>query len=269
MIFVAVWHYGVAGAAWATVLCQLFSMILILFVLKRNRSGCAVSFSQIKITPHLLKKMIQIGIPAGMQSVFYTISNLIIQTDINSFGTVTVAAWAAYGRIDSFYWMTISAFGLALTTFSGQNFGANKIDRIRRSTRDGLYMGGAAAVCCTIFFYISGKMIFRLFTPDENVISSGMIILHFMAPFFIVYMPLEILSGVIRGTGDSLIPTVITCFGVCALRLLWLLAVVPFHQTVITVLWCYPFTWITTALMFMIYYKKGKWLTRHMIQQNQ
>lgn len=262
LIFVVFLKAGVAGAAWATVLCQAFSMILILWSLVRTHQSYQISISEMKITPHLLKKMIQIGIPAGLQSVFYSSSNLIIQTNINSFGTTTAAAWAAYSRIDSIFWMTISSFGIALTTFSGQNFGAGKIDRIHSATKQGTIMGAAASVFYTFLFYAFGKYIYALFTTDAQVIADGMKMLYFLAPFFIIYMPIELLSGIIRGTGDSFIPTVLTCFGVCALRLVWLLLILPMHKTLYMLLGSYPITWIITSILFVIYYRKGKWLKR-------
>lgn len=260
LLFVVVLKKDVAGAAWATVLCQTLSMILILVKMKRTSQGFRLKFSKLAVTPHLLKKMVQIGIPAGMQSVFYTISNLIIQSDVNSFGTVTAAAWAAYGRIDSIYWMTINAFAIALTTFAGQNYGAGKIARIHQGTKNGMFMGGAIALSVTFFFMLFGKAFFRLFTADSEVIQTGLGMMRFLSPFFVVYMPVELLAAVIRGTGCTFIPTVITCFGVCVLRLFWLIFIFPLNRTMLMAFACYPMTWTVTAVIFIIYYRCGKWL---------
>ncbi|MCR5288439.1 MAG: MATE family efflux transporter [Treponema sp.] len=265
LLSIVILHQGVAGVAWATVLSQSISMILILFVLAKSRSSYQLHLSQIGITPHLLAKMIRIGIPAGMQSILYTISNLIIQANINIFGTDTIAAWAAYSKIDAIFWMTSNSFGVALTSFVGQNFGAGKIDRIRRATKEGIIMSGAMAIVYGLIFWFAGTTIFHLFTKDESVITIGMHMLYFLVPFFITYEPIEILSGVTRGTGAAFTPMLITCFGVCALRILWLAIAVPCNPTIRTVLACYPVTWIFTTILFIIYYKSNSWLHHHIM----
>ena len=262
LLCVAVFHQGVAGAAWATVISQAFSMLLIAACLMHTKESYRLSLRNLSITPHLLRAMIKIGLPAGIQSVLYTISNLIIQADVNMFGTTTIAAWAAYGRIDSIFWMTSNSFGVALTTFSGQNYGAKLFNRLHSATKNGLAMAcGAAILYCCLFWFI-GRLFFQMFTTDKDVITIGMRMLHFLAPFFITYEPIEILSGTIRGTGDSFIPMMITCFGVCVLRIVWLAVTIPIWPSIITVIACYPVTWITTSVLFFIYYKRGKWLNR-------
>lgn len=256
ILFVPILNFGIAGAAWATVLSQVICMIIIIFQLYRNNF---FRFSIFKINPslNLLKKMIKLGLPTGIQASLYTISNLIIQADINTFGTDMIASWAAYGRIDSFFWMTISSFGTAMTTFAGQNYGANQIDRIKKGTTQGLLMMGFTAIAYTIIFNFTGQYIYRLFTNDDTVIKEGMKILRFLSPFFIAYIPIEVLSGTIHGVGDTFRPMIITLLGVCALRLLWLFIAVPFYYTMPIVLACYPVTWITNSIVFFIYYKKG------------
>lgn len=270
LIFVVVLKLDVAGAAWATVLCQVFSMILILWNLARLKNAATFRWSKLKFsTPiarahffYLLKKMIQIGVPTGLQSTFYMISNLIIQADINSFGTITAAAWAAYGRIEPIYWLTISAFGIALTTFSGQNFGAGKIERIHEGTKTGMIFGCVGSLVVTAFFWFCIRYLFMLFTNDEEVIETGVKMGRFLCPFFITYIPVEFLSAVIRGTGETLMPTITTCFGVCILRLIWLLFIFPLNRTFYMAFASYPITWIITALVFIIYYRFGNWMKK-------
>ena len=262
LLFVAVFHQGVAGASWATVLSQTVSMLLVLAVLIRTDDSYRLTLRQLSITPHLLRDMVRIGFPAGIQSVLYTVSNLIIQANINAFGTNTIAAWAAYGRIDSIFWMTSNSFGVALTTFSGQNYGAKLYDRMKTATRNGMAMAAGAAAGYCVLFWFTGRMFFHLFTTDEQVITTGMKMLHFLAPFFITYIPVEVFSGTIRGTGDSFNPMIITAFGVCVLRILWLLVTVPIWPSLITVIACYPVTWTTTSVLFALYYKHGTWINR-------
>ena len=262
LLFVAVFRFSVAGAAWATVISQILCALLTLAKLMRQKNRYARLFiGKIRFTAHLLARMSAIGLPAGVQASLYTVSNLIIQSSINSFGTDVAAAWAAYGRLDSIFWMTVSSFGVAITTFAGQDYGAHKIDRMKKATIQGLMMAGASALLYTLIFYHFGQYIFLLFTRDAAVIAQGKSLLHFLPIFFIAYVPIEMLSGTIRSTGETLKPMIITMLGVCVLRVAWIFAAVPLRNTLLTVVACYPITWTATAIAFFIYYCRGKWLT--------
>ena len=262
LLFVVAFHWGVMGAALATVLSQAASAILVVVTLMRSNQGYRLYPKSIRIDPALLKSIIAIGIPAGLQSVLYSVSNLLIQASINSFGTDVVAAWTVYGKLDGFFWMTISAFGISITTFSGQNFGAQQYDRMHRSVRVCLALTFGATFFLSAVFLLCGQFFYRFFTPDEQVIYYGMEILRFLTPFYFTYVCIEILSGAIRGTGDSLVPTLITCFGVCVLRVVWVMAAVPVWPDVKTVIASYPITWTVASLMFIGYYLQGGWLRR-------
>lgn len=260
LLFVMVLPWGVMGAAWATVISQAVCMVLAIIKLMHQKEDCKFSFKKLCFTPHLLKKMIRIGIPTGIQSSLYTVSNLIIQSNVNILGTNTAAAWAAYGRIDSIFWMTVSSFGIAMSTFTGQNFGARRPERIHKAVKVSLLIVGCISVFYTILFSLGGAWVFRLFTTDEEVIRGGMQILLFIAPFFITYIPIEIFSCTIDGAGETFKTMLITMIGVCLLRVVWLFTVVPMHRTIISVVACYPVTWTITSIVFFIYYKKGSWL---------
>jgi putative MATE family efflux protein len=260
LVCVAEFHQGVAGAAWATVFSQAVCMVLIFIRLRRLQGCCCFSFRQMRFTPHLLSKMVHMGLPNGIQSSLYTVSNLIIQSNVNAFSTDMVAAWAAYGRIDSIFWMTVSSFGIAVTTYAGQNYGAGNIDRVRRATKEGLLMMSAVSVIYGVLFWFTGRYIFLLFTKDVDVISDGMQMLHFLVPFFITYIPIEVMSGTIHGTGETFKPMIITMLGICVLRVIWLFIAVPLCRNIITVVACYPVTWIATSAAFFIYYRRGTWL---------
>lgn len=260
LLFVVKLGMGVSGAAIATGICQIESALIVLLILTRRNSDYKVSIKNIKHTPHILSVILKIGFPAGIQSSLYTISNLIIQTNINSFGTDTAAAWAAFGKIDAIFWMTVSAFGIAITTFSGQNYGAGKMERIKKAVWITLAMATGTTIAMCILFRIFNTPIFKLFATDPSVIKKGTSILLFLMPFWLTYISIEILSGTIRGCGVSFEPMIITVFGVCGLRLLWIFIAVPFHRSLFTVLACYPITWIATSIAFWIFYFSGKWL---------
>lgn len=253
-LFVVGLRMGVAGAAWATIISQLISAILVIIVLMRTDDSYHLSLRQIKLEPHMLLRIIQIGFPAGLQSVMYSVSNVIIQAGVNSLGTDTVAAWTAYSKIDGLFWMTINAFGISITTFVGQNFGARKMERVHRGVRTCLGMAFAATIFLSTCIYFAGGSILRLFTTDEAVWQIGVDILQFLVPTFFLYVCIEILSGALRATGDCWIPMALTCVGVCVLRVLWILFVAPLRPNIFTVSFCYPMTWVVTSVLFIIYY---------------
>ena len=260
LLFVVAFGWGVAGVAWATVVSQAESMILSLAVLARSKTSVRLQFRKLGFTPHILIKMLRLGLPGGIQSTFYCLSNMIIQTAINSFGTITVASWAAFGKIDAIFWTLVSTMGVAVTTFSGQNYGARKYDRLKKCMWQAMLITFCMTASCTGFFLLTGQYVFRLFTTEAVVVAGGMQILRFLAPWWVSYVAIEVLSGIIRGAGDSFIPMVITLFCVCVLRLVWLFTAVPHWNTILTVLACYPITWTTTSILFLIYWFSEKWL---------
>lgn len=262
LLFVAMFSWGVAGAALATVIAQAVSAVLILIALTKTELSYRLDFKAIRIDPAIFKAILRIGIPAGLQSIMYSSSNLIVQTKINSFGTDVVAAWTAFGKLDSFFWMIVSAFGIAITTFVGQNFGAGKYDRMHKSVRTCVLMTSVSTILLSTLFVTFGKYLYMLFTKDQAVIAFGMEMVRFQAPWYISYVCIEILSGAVRGAGDSLVPTLITGFGICLLRISWLLIAVPLRPELTTVMAGYPITWTLTSILFIVYYLQGGWLRK-------
>ena len=256
VVLVVFFHMGVAGAAIATVFAQGVSAVLVVLALCRSRDIFRLELKQVRFHRDALELLLKIGLPAGLQSVMYSASNIIIQTSLNSFGTNTMAAWTAYGKIDSFFWMVISAFGISITTFVGQNYGARKFGRMRKSVRICLGMAMGASVVISAVFLIFGKYVYQLFTTDATVIEIGMHMMTLMAPAYAVYVFIEVYSGALRGTGDVLVPMLMTCGGVCVLRVLWVLFVVPLKPVIDTILYSYPISWTLTALLFIFYYRK-------------
>lgn len=255
ILFVIIFGWNVAGAAFATVISQIISAILVCVTLMRSRECYQLRIRKIRLHRDMLEKIIRIGLPAGLQSLMYTSSNVVIQSNMNSFGTNTVAAWTAYGKIDGLFWMTMNAFGISVTTFVGQNFGAGKLDRVKKGVRVCLRMTAVVAIGMSILLYFGAPYIYALFTKDTMVIQKGMEIVHFMVPTFITYIFIEIFSGSLRGMGNSFIPMVMTSLGVCALRIIWLLIAVPIWPDMITVLFSYPLTWVVTSVLFIFYYR--------------
>ena len=260
-------NLGVRGAAIATVLSQVVSAVLILVSLCHAQPVYRLHFRRIRFHGDMLARIVRIGLPAGLQSVMYSLSNMIIQASVNGFGTDVMAAWTAYGKIDGLYWMMISAFGVSITTFAGQNFGARRYDRMRRSVRVCLGMAAGVTVFMTALILAVGRPMLGMFTDDAHVVETGMSIIRLIVPTWITYLCIEILSGAMRGAGDSLMPTLMTLTGVCLMRVFWVTVVVPrMHQLPVLML-SYPITWVITSCMFIVYYLRGRWLDRCIARQ--
>ena len=254
LLFVIVFRMGVAGAALATILSQALSAALVVWVLVRTTDMYRLDMRKIRFDGKMFGKIIQIGLPAGLQSVMYSASNIIIQAGVNALGTDTVAAWTAYSKIDCLFWMIVSAFGISVTTFVGQNFGAGKNDRVRKGVRVCMGMTAVTTVFLSLTLYRFGDLFYRLFTTDSEVIVIGSNILHFLVPTYITYITIEILSGALRGVGDCWIPMLLSCGGICVIRILWMFFAVPLRQDIYTIVFSYPLTWTITTVLFFIYY---------------
>lgn len=262
LFFVVTLQMGVAGVAIATILSQAISALMTVIALMRTADSYRLILMKIRFHRQLLLSIIRIGFPAGLQSAMYSISNLLIQSSINSFGTDTVAAWTAYGKVDGIFWMIMGAYGVSITTFAGQNYGAGKYDRIKKSVRVCLALAAVTSILLSVIVLAFGGTILLLFTKDTNVIEICMGMMWVVSPAYITYICIEILSGTCRGCGDSFIPMLLTCFGVCVLRIVWIFTAVPLRHEVSTVVFSYPLTWTITSLLFIIYYKKGKWMQK-------
>ncbi len=262
VLFVLVLRMGVSGAALATILSQCLSASLVIRALVKRTDCLRLSPRKIRLDFSLFRRISAIGLPSGLQSVMYSVSNVIIQRAINGFDTNILAGWTSYGKLDGLYWMTVNSFGIAITTFVGQNYGAGQFVRVKKGILSCVKMCVLVTGLLSLSMYFGGGYLFRLFTQDEAVIQQGIRILRLLVPFYCTYIPIEILSGSMRGTGDTLIPTMMTLFGVCLLRVVWILVIVPMNATIEMVLYSYPITWILTSTLFIIYYFRGHWMHR-------
>ena len=221
---------GIAGAAIATVISQAVSAGLVSRALMKSYDMLRLKLRAIRIHPDLLRSEFRIGLPGGLQSCAYSISNIIIQTAINNFGTDTAAAWAAFGKVDAIFWTITGSFGITIATFAGQNYGARKYDRIQRSVR--VCLGMSLGLCggLLIFLFTCCRPLYYAFTTDPNVVDIGVYMLRTIAPSYVIYIFVEIFSGALRGIGDVLIPVCITMGGVLIIRLSWILFVTPMDR---------------------------------------
>lgn len=254
ILLVLVYPMGVVGAAIATLIAQAVSAVLVTRALARSVNLCHFSFKEIKIHKEVLKSELFIGIPGGFQSAMYSISNMMIQTAINGFGTDASAAWAAYGKLDAIFWMISGSFGIAITTFVGQNFGAGKYERVKKSVKICMGMDMVVSVAMTVFLIAFRVPLFGIFTTDAKVVEVGAYMLRLMTPYYALFVFIEILSGALRGMGDVIIPMFMTMGGICVLRILWISVAVPKNPTIPMVILNYPISWVLTSIMLIGYY---------------
>lgn len=262
IIFVAIYKWGVAGAATATVISQTFSAVLISVYLFTTKKDYKIPLKQIDLSFPILGKMIRVGFPAGMQAMMYGISNIIIQAGINTFDTDYIAALTAYDKLDGFYWMMMSAFGVSITTFVGQNFGAGKYQRIKESVKKSILMVGGCCIGFNMLAILFGRVFFGFFTNDVSIIDIGVHMVNFLMPMYFTYVCIEVLSGTIRGVGNTIIPMIITCVGVCVLRVAWVLIMMPIWHSIYVLMFSYPLSWAVTSLIFILYFRYGNWMER-------
>ena len=270
LLFVAVLHLGIGGAAIATILTQTLSAALVLRALmkgagKAERAGALLpplDLRRLRLQENIALKMLRLGIPLGLETLMYTFSCVVLTSAVNTFGTDTVAAYAGFVRIESFYWMLEQALAVSITTFVGQNLGAGLYGRVRSVSRQGaalmyIFMGTAIVI-----MYAGCPVWLGLFTTDPDVLKIGVEMMRYLLPFYILYVPDGVFFSTLRGMGDSLRPALITFIGVCVLRILWVLFVFPQFPTMRALLFCFPVSWSVTAVIYAVYYS---WYRKNVI----
>lgn len=254
LLFVAVFQFGVAGAAVATVLSQITSGILIFITLQRTNLPCRIYIKKLKFHKTHLRRIFTLGLPIAIQSILYPISNTVIQASINSFGVNHIAAWAVCGKLDFLVWIISAAFASAISTFVAQNYGAKNLKRARKGVLIGSILTGGLMAIIGFILYVWHVPLSKFVVDDAEVVGILTDIIHLIAPLYLVYCFTDILPGAIQGTGESKRPMLITLTGMCLLRVLWIVLVVPKKTTFMTAMFSYPLSWVVTAFMLLIYY---------------
>ena len=260
LIFVAWLKLNAAGAALATVVSQGLSAALILRALARAKAAYRLDLKQLSFDGSILKNIFRLGLPIGFQSALFPIANMMVQSAINRTGTDNIAAWALCGKLDFAIWLIADSLAAAISTFVAQNYGSNNHSRCRSGVRVGLGMTlGAVALISAVLYWWS-EPLGRLFinAGDGNIAELAAQIMRFIAPAYFLYVFGEVLSGAIRGTGESFTPMLITLLTTCAPRILWITLAVPQSEDIIHILGCYPLSWAITAIVFIVYYQFNK-----------
>ena len=254
LIFVIVFHLGVAGVAWATTIAQAISCILVILNLFRRKEYYRLNLKEFSFNGFILKKMLGIGIPSGVQSAMYGISNMLLQIGVNSLGTVVVASWSMSGKIDGVYWSLINSFGVAVMNFVAQNYGAGKKERIRECTKTSLIYSLIGTALLSVVLLFVAKPLLHIFTTDAAVVETTNKIIWYFVPTYVTWTVIEVLSGILRGKGDAIKPTAIVAGGVCVLRIIWIFTIFHFVPTLFVLSMAYPVSWVVTDVALLIYY---------------
>lgn len=240
LFFVVVLNKTVDGVAIATVLANVVSSVVLLRRLLRSELFIHVEFKDLRIDWKILWRILKIGVPAGIQGAVFSLSNIVVQSAINSLGKVTMAASSAAFNVEIMAYYILNSFGQACTTFVGQNYGAGQIDRCRKALKLCLIESVIATACAVCIALLSGKYLIALFNNDLEVIRLGMVRLKFIFMSYIFSTIYECMSGYMRGFGISLTPALLTIFGVCGTRIIWIYMVFPMSQTFETIMQVYP-----------------------------
>ena len=261
VVFVLFFHWGIAGVALATVAAQAINMVLLTRKLMTTQEGYALSMRELKLNGIYLSNMLKMGIPAGLQSSMYGVSNMIIQIGVNTLGTVVVASWAMSSKTDGIFWAVSNALGAAITSFVGQNLGAGRTDRAKDCVKQGLILAMIITVFLSGGILLIAKPLLRILTDDPAVVSTTYEILTFFVPFFI-WTVIEVITAVLRGAGDAVNPVIIIGLGICLFRIAWILTVFAWFGTLPALCWCYVASWTVTSTALIIYYRHGGWIRR-------
>lgn len=264
LLFVIVMHMSVDGVAWATVISQYLSVLLIMICLSRSDGAIRFIPRKMRIDGHKLKTIIRIGLPAGLQGLLFSISNVLIQSAINSFGSTMVAASSAASNVESYIGTTMNAYYNAAITFTGQNMGAKKYDRI-----------DTIAKVCTVLIFVTwillggatllfGRSLLGIYTSDQSVIELGMLRMNVMMVAYFTCGTMSVYPGLTRAMGYSILPMLSTLVGACLMRIVWLATIFTWYPTEIMLFSCYPVTWALAGLgqVGIFFY------ARHQIRKN-
>ena len=262
-LFVKYLKWGVAGAGYATLIAQAISAIMIIYVLMKSEEAHQLIIKDIRFDVPILKKIIMVGLPTGLQQSIVSLSNLVVQSYVNGFGSSVVAGYSASIRIDGFVNLPLQSFNMAITTFVGQNIGAKQFDRVKKGTKIAMAMTFAVIAFISVILFLYGKSFIAVFNSEPSVVEAGRTMQLAFVPFYIVLPIVQFYNGVLRGAGKSSVPMYIMVFNFVILRQIYLILITKITSSVYYVFMGWPVTWVTCAIMFIIYYHKVNWLNEN------
>ncbi len=264
LIFVVGFQMGIAGAAWATIIAQAVSALLALVALMRTQDIYRVDLKKLKIDVRMMKRILAIGIPSGIQQSIISLSNVIVQSNINIYGSAAMAGYGASSKIDGFVTLPLQSFCIAATTFTGQNIGAKKKKRVIQGIFQGIAISLIYTLILSPILLWRSEDVLRIFGSDPAVLEYGKISMTILIPLYSVLSIHQILMGTLRGAGKTMVTMMIGLGNMCVLRMIYINGIVPFFHSFEAVMLCYPITWFSTMVMDILYCWKGKWLPENL-----
>lgn len=259
LLFVGVLGFGVAGAAVATVISQAVSAALGLIRLSRSRECFRLIFSKIRLNGDMLRQILRMGIPSGVQNSIISLANLVVQSHINAFGALAMAGCGAYGKIEGFGFLPITSFSMAMTTFVGQNLGAGERRRARQGARFGVLSCLLLSELVGVGINLLAPVLIGAFDSNPDVIAFGVMQARTVTLFYFLLAFSHGVSGVLRGAGRAVVPMMVMMVCWCMIRVSYIVLVTPLAGTIRAVFWAYPLTWCLSSICFAVYYFKADW----------
>lgn len=260
IVFIENFHTGVGGAALATVISQVFSAILCLIQLLRTHESYRLSITKIRFDSKMLKQIIRIGLPSGVQNSIIAFANVVVQSYINAFGEMAMAGYGAYSKIEGFAFLPINSFTMAMTTFVGQNLGARQEERTKKGARFGILTTVLLAELIGIGVFLLAPQLIAAFDSTPDVIYFGVEKARTAALFYFLLAFSHSLAAVLRGAGKAVVPMVIMMAFWCVIRVAFLAVTIPLTHAIQMVYVVYPLTWGLSSLVFFFYYKRANWV---------
>ena len=258
ILFVIVLDFGIGGAAAATVIAQYLSASLAFFKLTRIDGYHRVELKKIKIDWEVLKQELKIGIPSGIQNSVIAIANVIVQSNINAFGSIAMAGSGSYAKLEGFAFLPINSFCSALTTFTSQNLGAGNPKRAQKGARFGVLFGATCSELIGVILFIGAPVFLMMFSKDPEVLAFGKLQVATESLFYFMLAYSHCMASIIRGAGKTSVPMFVMLGCWCLFRITYITIAVNIFHTIRTIYWAYPITWTMSSTIFTIYYFKTK-----------
>ena len=262
-LFIYGFGWGIRGAAIATVLAQVIALIWQFHILSDKSELLHFRRGIYRLRRKIVRDILAIGMSPFLMNLAACFIVILINKGLKQYGgDLMIGAYGIVNRLAFFFVMIVMGINQGMQPIAGYNFGARQYDRVRNGVRVCMAMAAGVTLVISVVFYNAAEPLFRLFSQDDAVVAVGVGMMHVLTPVYITYISIEVLSGALRGCGDVRVPTLITVFFVCGLRVLWLTLMVPRYHTIATVELSYPLTWTLASLLFILYYKRGGWLNR-------
>lgn len=262
LVFVIVFKMGIEGVAYATLIAQVVSAILVIHHLMRVEDLYKVQFDKLRINMTKLSEIVRLGVPSAIQSTVVSFSNVMVQSYINGFGASAVAGFTAADKFNAIMGLPTNTFSLTITTFTGQNLGANRKDRVKEGIKVTMFMTIVVLVLLGIPTFLAAPQLISIFSKEANVIEYGVRMLRIMLPFYPILAVTFILSGALRGAGSTLVPMVIMVFSFTVLRQVFLFVGMKISYSIDWVYWSYSVTWFASGVLSLLYYRYTDWLSK-------